>query len=393
MCLFGRTRERGACGSLPEAGTLLGVGAVYWLSIHRQVRRELRHWDERARAIPDPRLREQALAKLSGERLNPEAAALFAVLAPRRQRRPVVSLIVAYQLLYDYLDGINELPGLDGLDDGLRMHASLAEALLPGRALSDPYGGHPALDDGGYVHALCTACRRLAGELPSLAAASETIERAAGRCGEAQSHNHAALRRGRARLVAWSRDQGSARHGYLWWEMAAGGISCLNIHALIASAVDPRGGGEYAARVDEAYFPSVCAISALLDSLSDYHLDAHTGNHSFVAHYRDADQAASRLVAMVAEARRLGRSLHNRGRHAVILAGIVAYYISSPTVRHGFPAPAARRLRRSIGPVGACMYGAMRLRRRRHERELRRRGGGRLSRALAVRGWAGRVTQ
>jgi tetraprenyl-beta-curcumene synthase len=390
--LFGLSRERRACTRLAEARTLLSVGAVYWLLIHRQVRRELRGWDERARLIPDTRLRQQALDKLSGERLNPEAAALFAVLAPARQRARVVSLIVAYQVLYDYLDGVNELPGLDDLADGLRMHASLTEALLPEWALSDPYLSHPELDDGGYVHDLCRVCRRLVGELPHLAQASETILRATGRCGEAQSHNHAALRRGRGRLIDWSRAQGSARHGYLWWEMAAGGISCLNIHALIASAADPRSGGEYAARVDAAYFPSVCAISALLDSLADYHLDSGTGNHSFVAHYRDPDQAASRLVAIAGEARKLGRSLHNRGRHAVILAGIVAYYISSPSVRHGFPAPAARRLRGSIGPVGACMYGVMRLRRRHHDLTLRGDGRGRFSRALAARGWAGRAT-
>lgn len=386
-----RSRERIVLARLGEARTLLAVGIAYWLFIHRQARRELRVWDELAGRIPDPLLREQALAKLSGERLNPEAAALFAVLAPRSQRRRVVSLIIAYQVLYDYLDGVNELPGFDDLADGLQLHTSLIEALLPDRPLSDPYLHHPDRDDGGYVRELCLACRRLAGELP-LAEARGTILRATRRCGQAQSHNHATEGTGRARLAAWSRAQDGADRGYLWWELAAGGISCLNIHALIASAADCGGGDEYARLVDGAYFPSVCSLSALLDSLADYDLDAHTGNHSFVGHYRDAEQAAERLAAIVDEARSLGRSLRGRRRHAVIQAGIVAYYISSPSVWHGFTAPAAQRLRRSVGPLGACMYAVMSLRRRRHRRRLRASARPRLIRALTGRGWAGHAT-
>lgn len=388
MGVQGRSREGIVCAQLAEARTLLAVGFAYWLFIHRQARRELRVWDELARRIPDPLLREQALAKLSGERLNPEAAALFAVLAPRMQRRRVVSLIIAYQVLYDYLDGVNELPGFGDLADGLQLHASLTEALLPDRPLSDPYLHHPDRDDGGYIRELCLACRRLAAELP-LAGAERTIARATRRCGQAQSHNHAVEGAGRARLAAWSRAQQGADRGYLWWELAAGGISCLNIHALIASAADCRGGGDYAELVDSAYFPSVCSLSALLDSLADYDLDARTGNHSFVGHYRDADQVAERMATIVAEARRLGRSLRGCRRHAVILAGIVAYYISAPSVWQGFTAPAAQRLRRSAGPLGACMYAVMRLRRRRHDRRLRAGGRRGFIRALVVRGSAG----
>lgn len=391
MGVHGRSRERTVRARLGEARALLAVGFAYWLVIHRQARRELEVWDDLAGRIPDPLLREQALAKLSGERLNPEAAALFAVLAPRAQRRRVVSLIVAYQVLYDYLDGVNELPRFGELADGLQLHTSLTEALLPDRPLSDPYLRHPDSDDGGYVRELCLACRRLAAELP-LAGAQGTIARATSRCGQAQSYNHAAESTGRARLAAWSRAQDRTDRGYLWWELAAGGISCLNIHALIASAADARGGGDYAEMVDGAYFPAVCAISALLDSLADYHLDVRTGNHSFVGHYRDAEQAAERLAAITAEARRLGCSLRGRRRHAVILAGIVAYYISAPSVWHGFTAPAAERLRRSVGPLGACMYAAMRLRRRRHNRRLRASGRPGLIRALGARGWAGRAT-
>ncbi len=106
---------------------LLSAGAVYWLAIYPQVRRELFVWEQHARMIPDPVLRAQALHKLTVERLNPEAAAFFAVLAPRQGRARVVRLILAYQLLYDYLDGVNELPGCTNLQTGLRLHCALVQ--------------------------------------------------------------------------------------------------------------------------------------------------------------------------------------------------------------------------------------------------------------------------
>lgn len=365
----------------------MSLGASYWLSIHRQVRRELATWDLHAKKIPDPLLREHALGKLTGERLNPEAAALFAVLAPRTQRRRVVSLIVAYQVLYDYLDGVNEEPGFDELRDGLQLHRALTEAIMPGSPTSDYYLHHPDRDDGGYMRLLCATCRQLVASLPSVARSSRVILEATGRCGQAQSHNHATRDWDHARLIDWSRAQGPQCGGYLWWELAAGGISCLNIHALLASTADPSSLPEEAARVDAAYFPSICALSALLDSLADYHGDAGTNNHSFIAHYRDQDQAAERLVAITAEATTLIGSLRHSRRHAIILAGIVAYYLSSSSVWEGFPSTAAERLMGCVGPLGASMCAVMRARRRLHDRaagDAGRRGG--LIRVPAARG-------
>ena len=331
----------------------------------------MRRWDARARGIPDPLLRRAALAKLSSERLNPEAAALFAMLAPPETRGRVVSLIVAYQVLYDYLDGVNEQPGFDELADGMQLHRALDDAVLLQRRPSEYYLRHPDADDGGYMRALVDWCRAVVADVPSIAGASAVIEQATERCGQAQSQNHAAAPgRGKA-LVDWCGRQSPRCGGYLWWETAAGGISCLNIHAALASAADPAAGAGELARVEAAYFPSICALSALLDSLADYHLDADSGNHSFVGHYTDSQQAAGRLTAIAQEARDRVAELRHSSRHAVILAGIVAYYLSSSSVSHGFPEPIARRLLAEMGPLGAAMCSVLKLRRRMHERALR----------------------
>jgi tetraprenyl-beta-curcumene synthase len=355
---------------LRDLGSLLNLGLTYWLSLYPQVRSELDAWELRARGIPDPLLRRHALSKLTGERLNPEAAALFAMLAPRSHRRRVVRLIVAYQVLYDYLDGVNEEPGFTALYDGLQMHRALTEAVVTDVPMSDYYLHHPERRDGGYARALGATCRRIVRSLPSIVRASAILVRATERCAQAQSHNHATDPDDHSQLIDWSEAQVSDEHGYLWWELAAGGISCLSIHALLASAADPRSAPENAALLDAAYFPPICALSALLDSLADYHRDASTDNHSFIAHYRDDGHAAERLVAITADASRLIRPLQHSRRHAIILAGIVAYYISSPSVWEGFPAVAAERLTETAGSLGLVMRGVMRARRRLHDRAL-----------------------
>lgn len=350
-----------------ELTTLVSLGVSYWLVIHPQVRRELAAWQQHAERIPDPVLREQALEKLTGERLNPEAAAFFAVLAPRRSRRKVVRLIVAYQLLYDYLDALNEMPGAGELRNGLQLHRALTDALLPDRPISDYYRFSPVHRDGGYLQRLASTCRRVMSELPSAYTITHVLINASERCGEAQSHNHAMVTRGISSFVEWSSRQ-SFGEGYLWWELAAGGISCLGIHALLALASDPHSTLSEAQELDRAYFPPVCAISALLDSLADYHRDAGTTNHSFIARYRNSEHAARRLAAIAQDgATRIRRLRHHR-RHAIILAGITSFYLSSPSVQDGFPALPARTLSQRIGSIAVPMRAAMRTRRKLHIR-------------------------
>jgi hypothetical protein len=207
--------------------------------------------------------------------------------------------------------------------------------------------------------------------LPSLGCGAQVLAHATERCAQAQSHNHDILVWGESRLIAWSHTQASGRGDYLWWELAAGGISCLGIHALLASAADAATVERDSLGVDAAYFPPICALSALLDSLADYHSDADTANHRFVSHYRDGGHAAERLTAIAADARDAVKRLRHSRRHAIILAGISSYYLSSRSVEEGFPAAAAQSLIRSVGPLAVPMRAVMRLRRRLHARRPR----------------------
>ncbi|HEX5308012.1 MAG TPA: DUF2600 family protein [Solirubrobacteraceae bacterium] len=348
-------------------GTLVRAGAAYWLTIYPRARRELRVWERHARTIPDRTLREQALHKLTVERLNPEAAALFAILAPRRARAHLIRLIVAYQLLYDYLDAVNELSGCTDLENGLQLHRSLLDAVRPAPSTCDYYQFNRIHNDGGYVHRLIDTCRTQVSALKSSAPLDPVLSRAVIRVGDAQSYNHAIASEGESGIIAWCRDQISG-DAYLWWEIAAGGISCLGVHALFALAAHRDATIHDALPIDAAYFPSICALSALLDSLSDHTTDAGTANHSFTAHYRDSTHAAERFLTIAEEAAELTSELRDHRRHAVILAGILVFYLSSSAVRDGFAAPVAERMIENLSPIVRSTRLLMRVRRRLHDR-------------------------
>src|ERR1700734_3798639 len=95
---------------LAMASVFAGAASRYWLGVFPLLTREMRHWHERARAIPDPVLRRLALITQETEQGNLEGAAAFAVLAPRAHRARVVRAVVAFQAVYDYVDTLAEQP-------------------------------------------------------------------------------------------------------------------------------------------------------------------------------------------------------------------------------------------------------------------------------------------
>ncbi len=345
-----------------EIAALLRVSVAYWLTIYPRARREIRRCRRHARQIPDPTLRAQALDKLTRERLNPEAAAFFAVLAPRRRRGPLVRLIVDYQIAYDYLDAINEQPASASLRNGLQLHRALSDAVSWQPSCPDYYLHHPQSDDGGYLIDLIRTCQAELRLLPSASVIEPVLVHAAERCGEGQSRNHAVLVEGDRQLIDWTAAR-QDRGDYLWWEFAAAGISCLVLHALFAAAACATT-LEEAERIDTAYFPPVCAISALLDSLIDRPHDAGNTNHSFVGHYETSTPAAERFAAITSEARSLANTLKDHRRHAIILAGIASFYLSAPEAHTEFAHPVATRTLDCLGPTIGPILAVMRLRRR-----------------------------
>ena len=157
------------------------------------------------------------------------------------------------------------------------------------------------------------------------------LRRAARRCGEGQSHTHAAARTGVDELERWATRQ-QAAPGYLWWELAAGASSSVAAHALLAAAADRRTTAEEAELIDAVYFPPIGALTVLLDDLIDREDDLRTGQHNYLSYC--AERGAGGEPDRPARRPRQAATLRLRGgrRHRAILAGVAGFYLSAPAL-------------------------------------------------------------
>jgi tetraprenyl-beta-curcumene synthase len=311
-----------------EGAAVLAALIRYRGLVLPQVQRELAQWHETAVLIPDPVLRELAVDAVTRKAGNAEATAVLSILAPRRSRRTVIRAATALQVAVDYLDSLGEEPGPDPLRDGLALHGALAAALDPGAKEENWYVHHPYREDGDYLGRLVAACREAAISLPSAGTILPLARAAAIRCGEGQSYTHATAAGPSEPLRQWA-DALGAPSGFEWWELAAGAGSSVAAHALLALAASPGATRAEAELVDAAYFPSIGALTVLLDDLVDLEADRRDDQHNYLRYYSSNAVAAERMKAIVALARSSIPPLPLAARHGAILSGILAFYLSS----------------------------------------------------------------
>jgi tetraprenyl-beta-curcumene synthase len=323
----------------------------FWPTVAPLVGAQLKRWERHARAIDDPVLQALALEKLHDERFNAEVAATLATLAPREHRKRVVEAVVAYEVMYDYLDGLTEQSSADPLRDGHELYRAFVEAIaLNVKPAGGYYAFHPQSDDGGYLEELVKVIRDAIEQLPSAAAISFPCQRAAGRCAEAQIRAHAAPLLGTAQLEQWASSEASGTP-LGWQEFLAGAASSvLAVHALIVAGANERTTADEAEEIDTVYL-SICILSTMLDSLVDYDRDTQAGQAGYIRYYeqhevlaRDLANAARRAVAHAAP-------LPSGGHHIMTLVGVAAYYASAPTARGEFARPVTRSVCLELRPL------------------------------------------
>jgi tetraprenyl-beta-curcumene synthase len=314
------------------------------------VSREIKYWRAAAEQIPDPHIRDDALHVLTCKRGNTDGAALFWTLT-RRRDLGLLRLLVAHELIWDFLDSVSERGAHVGQHNGRQLHLAIVESLDPARSISDYYRYHPWQDDGGYLRSLVETCRAEVERLPSYSVVRATAVRAAWRA-EVQSINHEieATRRDRE-LRAWTRGEYPGQHSVMWFELAAAASASLVIHALLALAASPRASARDVADTHAVYFPWVSLAVVLLDSYGDLDEDAAGGGHSYFAHYESDSRALDRLRQSIVQSARGATRLPNGERHAVLVSCMIALYLSKDTVR----APELRATTRDLARAGGSL--------------------------------------
>ncbi len=314
------------------------------------VSREIRIWRERARLIPDAPIREDALSSIEHKRGHTDGAALFWIL-PRHRDVNLLRLLVAYELIWDFLDCLNERGAGEGTVNGQQLHMALVEALDPGAPISDYYRYHPWQDDGGYLRMLVEACRRGCAALPSYGRIRPLVLCEARRA-QVLALNHDLDPGGRDEaLRAWAAREFSGERRLSWFELSGAASASLTIHAFLALAAEPACSDADVQRTRAAYFPWMSAATTMLDSYVDQAEDVANGDHRYIAHYESEELAGERMRELVTRSALEARRLRHGHRHAVIAASMVAMYLSKESAR----APALRASTADLAQAGGSL--------------------------------------
>jgi tetraprenyl-beta-curcumene synthase len=332
----------------------------------RLVSKEVEGWCARAAEIPDEKLRAVALHALKQKRGNINGAGLFWTL-PDRRSRDLLGVLVAYEILADYLDCVSERSADLGVANGQQLHLAMVQALDPEADISDYYRHHHS-DDGGYLRALVQSCRTQCAGLPGYEEVRLLLLRAAGLSAVlAINHEPDPGLRERA-LQEWDAEHTAEHSGRKptgggeqdWYELTAGASAWLTVLAVLALAAEPAPTPRAAEQTYAAYLGWIAPAGAMLDSYGDIPEDAASGDHSYIAHYPDMDLAVERVSELVRRSRSEARGLPCGARHDVIAACMIAFYLSKDSVRAPEMRQGTRKLRRAGGPLVTLLLPVLR---------------------------------
>lgn len=324
----------------------------------RGVRRELRHWRMLAASIPDPALRLAAVGSLDDKRYYTDGAALFWVL-PRRRSRELLALLTTYQTIANYLDYASEAGAARRGGCGESLMMALVDAVDVGGPVHDYYADHPWRDDGGYLRALVQRCRAACAALPRYDVARASLLREARRGRALELCHDPDPRRRDAALQRLATEDLNAVAGAAWFEVAGSATSLLGVIAVLALAADETTTAQDLDAALAVYVPWVGALSLMLDGYVDQADDAVTGSWSAVAYYPDPAVASERIVALMRTALDGVAGLRRGERHTVVIAAMIAMYLTSADATAEPLAACTRGLRQAGGPLTRAFVPAL----------------------------------
>jgi tetraprenyl-beta-curcumene synthase len=324
---------------------------------------EVRRWHTRALTIPDAPLRVDAMHSLVRKRANTEGSVLFSILTHRRDRC-LLRLLVAYESIWDFLDNVSERGAPAGEANGRWLHRALLDAVDTARPASGYYTHHPWKDDAGYLQALVAVCRECCLSLPSYGQVRQPLLEEGRRSDVGICNHEPDSARRDVVLRRWAEHERhalAAHNDVAWYELSAAASCSAAAHVMLALAADRDRRGRDVAAVYATYFPWFSVTTTMLDSYVDRAEDVAGGAHSYIAHYPSEEIAVRRVCELVRCATHKARALPAGHRHAVIVACMVAMYLSKDSARAPHMRARTASLVRAGGPLARALVPVLRL--------------------------------
>ena len=209
-----------------------------------------------------------------------------------------MKLLVAYQVMWDFLDSVSERGACAGRANGRQLHRALVDALDPEAPISDYYRYNPWKEDGGYLVTLVEVCRRMCIELPSYRQVRTLMLSGVEHCAiQSLNHEPESSRRNTA-LKEWAEREFPQELTLSWFELTAAAGAFMP-HVLLALAAEPFCDEHEVASVYSTYFPWVSLAISMLDSYIDQVDDLASDGHSYMSHYASDAVALERLAVVI----------------------------------------------------------------------------------------------
>ncbi|MGA9314521.1 MAG: DUF2600 family protein [Solirubrobacteraceae bacterium] len=340
--MLDRTRQQ-----VVLAARFVAAAQRYWIGTYPTIREEVRYLKHQAQSIPNPKLRRLALDTQDNKWGDLEGAAAFAAFVPPKRRACVVRLLVTLQGIYDYADTLTEQPSDDPSANAIMLHSAMLAALKPGEQHADYYAHHRTHDDDGYLKRLIDRCHAAIGQLPAYPLVVEAAHTHTQRIVDYQTYINHDREHNYPSFVRWAGSETPLDTALNWWETGAACGSSLALFALLACAADPTLTHSQARAVEATYWPWANALHTLLDNLIDLAEDRETHQHNLIDHYTSQAEMTDRLGLLASET--VKRACNAPPQHRLILAGMIALYLSDEQAEIAFTRPAAERVLEATG--------------------------------------------
>lgn len=326
----------------------------------RSVNNEVTRWRRYAERIPNDPIRRDALAALHHKRPHLDGAALFSAL-PTRRHLSLLRALVRYELILEFLDNLNERFVDSGLANAGQLHLALVEAVDIDSPISDYYRYMPSCDDGGFLCSLVKACRRSCEALAGYRSVRPLIVREAKLAGVLALNHEPDPKRRNELLRQWTTHYFGEDTGHSWFELTGAATSSLTVHMLLAQAAESSADSHDIWPTHFVYFPNVALLSTMLDSYIDGAADEASNHHSYIEHYEGPGDAIRHLNELIHDTLAGARSLHRGHRHAVVVAAMIALYLSDDNARVAHRHHHTAQLANAGGPLTRFLLPILRL--------------------------------
>lgn len=310
---------------------------------------------EMAKDIPDEELSRQAVSSIKTKKFHCQGGGIYA-LYPGVCQYDMISFIVSYQTISDYLDNLCDRVDISSEKAFRQLHFAMTDALDVSDNIKNYYKYYPYKDDGGYLVFLVNECKKVIRKLPSYELICDRALFVSKLYSDLQVYKHLDIDLREDKMQKWFKKYLGFFPEVSGWEFSAAAGSTLTIFLLIAMAMNRGLRKKEVDKIFNAYFPWICGLHILLDYYIDLYEDKLEGDLNFISYYKDSKECKERMKVFFRNAEQNARTLKYPFFHQTIVEGLMAMYLSDSKAYLGERKEITRELLKESGYFTRLMH-------------------------------------